>query len=223
MIEELNSDGLTNDLSQQIVKNLFFAGRCLLILNVNETVENEDNEEENEANDENDKNAHKVKNPLMKIFRKLSYIARVNSSVKKSELMCISIYQWFAAMASVIEMPELTNYLPVMISSLYRSVQDVTNVDNEKVKTLAQEVLDLLQKRAGVKAFLEVYNSVHKHVQEVRKERHTKKVVQAIIDPEASARRKVQKNEMKKAGRKRKVEEITSKKLKTKLSIKRRK
>jgi len=83
-------------------------------------------------------------------------------------------------MASVIEMPELTNYLPVMISSLYRSVQDVTNVDNEKVKTLAQEVLDLLQKRAGVKAFLEVYNSVHKHVQEVRKERHTKKVVQVI-------------------------------------------
>ena len=81
-------------------------------------------------------------------------------------------------MASVIEMPELANYLPVMISSLYRSVQDVTNVDNEKVKTLAQEVLDLLQKRAGVKAFLEVYNSVHKHVQEVRKERHNKKVVQ---------------------------------------------
>ncbi|ORX41456.1 hypothetical protein BCR36DRAFT_339402 [Piromyces finnis] len=224
MIEELNSDGLTEDLSQQIVKNLFFAGRCLFILCENETNDEEDNEEDNENEPEDgDKNAKTIKNPLMKIFRKLSYLARVNTSMKKSELMCISIYQWFAAMASVINMPVLANYLPVMISSLYRSVQDVTNTDNDKVKTLAQEVLDLLQKRAGVKAFLEVYNSVHKHVQEVRKERHNKRVVQSIIDPEASARRKVQKNEMKKAGRKRKIEAITSKKLKTKLSIKRKK
>ncbi|OUM64553.1 hypothetical protein PIROE2DRAFT_66197 [Piromyces sp. E2] len=105
MIEELNSDGLTEDLSQQIVKNLFFAGRCLFILGENEINDDEDNEDENEnEQDDNDKNA----------------------------------------------------------------------------KT-------------------------------------------AIIDPEASARRKVQKNEMKKAGRKRKIEAITSKKLKTKLSIKRKK
>jgi len=88
MIEELNSDGLTEDLSQQIVKNLFFAGRCLFILSENETTDEEENEEDNE-NEQDDKNANTVKKPLMKIFRKLSYLARVNTSMKKSELMVV--------------------------------------------------------------------------------------------------------------------------------------
>jgi len=95
MVEELNSDGLTDDLSQQIVKNLFFAGRCLYILSENDTTEEEEMEEENdeENGNENEKNAKQIKKPLMKIFRKLSYLARVNGSMKKSELMVSNKYR----------------------------------------------------------------------------------------------------------------------------------
>jgi len=74
-------------------------------------------------------------------------------------------------------------------------------------------VLDLVQKRAGTTDYFAAYNNVRQHVLEVRRERKQKRVMQAINDPEARARRRIQKNEMKSRKRQLKTKEFAKDKV----------
>lgn len=85
---------------------------------------------------------------------------------------------------------------------------------------LAKEVLDLVQKQIGTAQYLDVYNKVHFRVQAVRQERKAQRSVQAVLDPEGRARRRAQKNDMKRANRKRKADEFASRKVKAGISKK---
>ncbi|KAJ3091156.1 U3 snoRNP protein [Quaeritorhiza haematococci] len=153
--------------------------------------------------------------PLFRLFGKLSYMARVAASRNQGALLRTSVFQWFAAMSTHIPGPELQPYLVPMISILYRTVKDETakGSDAEELRTLGMEVMDLLQKRVGTAGYLKVYNQVHFKVIEVRRDRKQKRAVMAVADPRASAKRKLQKNEMKRNRKKRKVQELTSKKI----------
>lgn len=78
---------------------------------------------------------------------------------------------------------------------------------------MGSEVLDLVQKRAGTTDYFVAYNNVRQHVLEVRRERKQKRVMQAINDPEARARRRIQKNEMKSRKRQLKTKEFAKDKV----------
>lgn len=67
--------------------------------------------------------------------------------------------------------------------------------------------MDLVQKRAGTTDYFNVYNKIRQSIQAVRQERRQKRVMQAMNDPEARARRRIQKNEMKTRKRQQKTAE----------------
>jgi U3 small nucleolar RNA-associated protein 20 len=111
-----------------------------------------------------------------------------------------------------------------MVGALYRVVNDETlkGQGMDDLKTFATQVLSHLQKSAGPTLYLETYNRVHQHVLKKRQERKNLQVRQAILDPEARAKRKLQKSEMKKQSRKRKSSEFSQRRVKERVAKKRR-
>lgn len=78
---------------------------------------------------------------------------------------------------------------------------------------MGSEVLDLVQKRAVTTDYFMAYNKIRQHVLEVRRERKQKRVMQAMNDPQARARRRLQKNEMKSRKRQLKTKEFAKDKV----------
>ncbi|KAF9975229.1 U3 snoRNP protein [Actinomortierella ambigua] len=181
---------------------------------VEEEEEEEEQEEEDEEGSDDDEQEGKsagvngsaadkkmpVNRTLFWLVKKLSFLSR-GSAMKnnKNTVQQTFIFQSMAALTTLIKPEELTPYLIPMISPIYRIVNDETakGPEVEELKRLGQEVLDLIQKRAGKTEYLTAYNKVRQHVLEVRRERKQKRVMQALNDPEARARRRLQRNEMK--------------------------
>lgn len=65
--------------------------------------------------------------------------------------------------------------------------------------------MDLIQKTCGTEEYVKVYQQVQEHISCVRQSRRTSRAIQKIVDPKASAIRRLQKNEMKKNSKKRKA------------------
>ncbi|KAI9203103.1 armadillo-type protein, partial [Polychytrium aggregatum] len=216
---QLGSSFLTAECGTQLVKNLFFVGKQLYN---NDEGDDDDHDrastsagalQQSRAPNQRHNSSENSRSPLLTLFKKLSYIARMDGMRRASNPVTkTSIFQWFAAMATFIPPTRLKPFLHAMLTILYRvSVDDTAKgKDAEDHKLLASEVMDLLQKKAGHEMYLDAYNSVHFHVQNVRRDRKTKRAVQTIVDPEAMAKRRIQKNEMKRANRKRKAEVMAS-------------
>ncbi|ORY03876.1 hypothetical protein K493DRAFT_276201 [Basidiobolus meristosporus CBS 931.73] len=218
MCLQLKSEYLSEDLGTQLVKNLFFIGKCFYHEGSRGADEKDsdpepemDNAEEDgeEANDEGNRNRS-----LFWLFRKLSFVARSDIGGNKATTRRTFIFQWFAAMASFIKADELKPYLIPIVSPIYRTVNDETSKgkEAEDLRTLGQEVLDFIRKQVGTTIYHEVYNQVRQRVVDIRRERKAKRSFQAITDPEAHARRKIQKNEMKKNSRKKKTSQFAASK-----------
>lgn len=255
---QLKSEHLDEALGLQVVKNLFFVGKCFATVAtaevpVEETTEQaeqpgdieeeesdeEDEEDENEKGSasENDESNKGDKNPLPWLFSKLSYqarsahIARQNrktrtvsalfSKARLSLMHCLvsqdawfhqlsAIFRWFAAMASYFEPSQATRYLPHILSPVYRvSEDDITRDPHmDELKTLASELISLLQSRAGVTAFASAYSIIRQKVTATRHERRTKRALQMTADPVAATRRKRARNDVKREGRRRKMNDF---------------
>lgn len=134
-----------------------------------------------------------------------------------------SIFRWFAAIASFVNADIGEEVLLPMIGALYHTTQSETlrGKDAEELKVTAQEVLDLLQNKAGTDRYLQIYNKVHLAAMNKRQARHDTKVTLAVADPEKAAKRKIQRNESKRDAKKRKIEDRKYKKLgsKQKMSL----
>ncbi|CAG8782598.1 28065_t:CDS:2, partial [Dentiscutata erythropus] len=183
---QLKSELLGQELATQIVKNLFFIGKCFYYLSPDE--------------DEIDN----------------SFARFASSNNEEIDCQRTSIYQWFAAMVTCMSPDDLApSYLLFIISPIYRLINSETakGQDIDNLKQLGKEVLDLLQKRVGTTQYHNAYNKVRQQVADVRRERKHKRVIKAIVDPESAAKRKIRKNVMKKQNRKRKNEEFAKQKL----------
>ncbi|KAL1915418.1 uncharacterized protein VTP21DRAFT_6876 [Calcarisporiella thermophila] len=269
---------LSEELATQVVKNLFFVGKCLYHLPPSEDIartggdvvedeenvealgdsnpdiqeeESEDEEDENEDGDDANKEEEEeneqvasedqslemngspvkekagpvfIRKSLLWMFKKFSFQARGAMIKDKQTLQRTFIFKWFAAMSNYIDSEDLGPYLIPIISPIYRMVNDETakGKDIEELRRLGQEVLDLVQKRAGTTRYVTAYSQVQRRVAEMRHERKAKRSLRAITDPQASARRRLQKNEMKRAARKRKNEAFAAGKVRLTVRKKRR-
>jgi U3 small nucleolar RNA-associated protein 20 len=72
------------------------------------------------------------------------------------------------------------------------------------LKTLAQEIMSMLQSKVGTTEFAKAYNTVKQRVQERRQERRNKRKVEMVAEPEVAAKRKERKHERQKEARKEK-------------------
>ncbi|KAI8801037.1 hypothetical protein BJ742DRAFT_716305 [Cladochytrium replicatum] len=247
MCSHLNSSLITSELATQLVKNLFFLGKCLHFHPPTSAVEveqaadgeseeddNSDDEKDRENNDDEDetksadatkrKSRTPRKTGLAWLVHKLSFVARVEAnkrlqSVQTAVIRRTAVFQWYAAISTFLPPEALLPYVEPMVRTLYRTVNDETARGMDDVKTLGQDVMNLIKKQVGVDKYLAVYNSVHLAVKIVRRERKLKRTIMAVTDPERRAKRKIQKNEMKKAGRQRTVDEHRKRKVKMNIGI----
>ncbi|KAK0189706.1 hypothetical protein F5146DRAFT_1052188 [Armillaria mellea] len=207
---QLRSQHLDEPLSLQLVKNLFYIGKCFSLLSPvhednedDESIVNLDGAEEPEDSEE----TPKQDNPLPWLFSKLSYQSNWHHQP-------LSILKWFAAMASFLEPKSLEMFLVHILSPVYRIIEDDTIRDQQmdELKTLATELQDLVQSRVGPAAFSTIYNQIRQGVLGVRRERKAMRALQVATNPEIAYKRKLQKNIMKKDSRKRKGDMFSDRK-----------
>ncbi|KAI8909755.1 armadillo-type protein [Gorgonomyces haynaldii] len=135
---------------------------------------------------------------LIWLTKRLVFLARADASKKRGRE---SVFKWFAAVFTHIPEEKREEILMLMLSVLLRV---------EKDETLKGEgtVSSHLQKHIGTELFVRCYQKTQDKIQDTRRERKTAKAVQAVADPQASAQRRIQRNEMKKNSKKRKTQEM---------------
>ena len=74
----------------------------------------------------------------------------------------------------------------------------------EELKTTAVELQDLVQAKVGTTKFSLMYNQIRQSALGIRRKRKVAKALQVTTNPEAAAKRKIQRNVIKKDSRKRK-------------------
>ncbi|KAI0628424.1 armadillo-type protein [Trametes polyzona] len=221
---QLKSENLDDALGVQVVKNLFYVGKCFYAIELpsHGAVADEDGHDcadqasGDESSGEEGDTAATYDHPLPWLFSKLSYqtrsalIRRRNKSTSPANWsqQPTAILKWFAAMVSYMQADDVGRFLMHILSPIYRIVEDDTVRDPQMddLKTLAIELQDLVQNKVGTTQFASVYNSIRQKVLAVRRDRRTARVVQNTTNPAAAAKRKLHRNVAKKESRKRKNE-----------------
>ncbi|KAG6897519.1 hypothetical protein C0992_000745 [Termitomyces sp. T32_za158] len=215
---QLKSEYLDESLGLQVVKNLYYIGKCFYAMAPPEA--QDDNlldEEENDKDTEQEVPSTKVtkqQNPLPWLFSTLSYqvksahIARRNRAAgnKNWAQQPLAVLRWFAAMTTFMEVSDVEKFLVHILTPLNRLLEEdaIRDSQMDEVKILATELQDLLQGKVGATRFSTTYNQIRQSVLEVRRGRKAARAMQAVINPEAAARRKTYRNVVKKESKKRK-------------------
>ena len=240
LCSQFESPSLGEELATQIVKNLVFLGKHFLNLAVGEAqvaVADEQDAEEEEAGgdpslDEQEDEPHADRGfssgsrALKWLFHRVSYMARTRGEAQQQ-----SIFKWFAAMATssvsatttVSGKPHskgnavdiLRGYLMHMLSPLVRAAAFVKDgreaTPKYAVGELAQEVMAHLESTLGSEAYLPVHMRVIAQIRQSRLERKQKRKLAAVLDPEAHAARKRERNKRKRRQKRTKVDGFRSK------------
>ncbi|KAF8991462.1 armadillo-type protein [Cyathus striatus] len=219
LCEQLKSEHLDEALGLQIVKNLFWIGKCFCMVKVQnddqeEEVDEEAEVDEEEVQDVEAKDDKKADNPLPWLFSKLSYQVRSSQIQRRSKASFnknwsqqpLAVLRWFAAMTSHMEASRLEQFLIHILTPAYRLTEDDTIRDTQidELKTTAQELITLVQEKVGTTKFSNAYNQIRQRTLSIRKERKVARVVQTTTNPELAAKRRMQRNVNKKESRKRK-------------------
>ncbi|KAJ1833612.1 U3 snoRNP protein [Coemansia sp. RSA 2711] len=140
-------------------------------------------------------------------------------------------FRWYAAIISLVPPALLTRsaYIMPIISPLYRTTEDSQLPANpvtlpngtvktpeeqlNEIKSLANEVLRLLQDRIGVTAFSAILVKLQKHVSDVRGQRRERRKQLAVIDPELHSKKKLRKHENTRRKRQERIMEHASKRV----------
>ncbi|KAF4598878.1 U3 snoRNP protein [Pleurotus pulmonarius] len=202
---QLKSEHLDEALSLQVVKNLFYLGKCFAAMPLADEVEREEEDESSVR-----------ASPLPWLFSKLSYqiksahIARRNkpSAHANWTQQPLAILKWFAAMTSHLDADKLERFLVHILTPMYR-IQDEDTIRDEKLeelKTVASELQDLVQSKVGVTKFSTIYQQIRQGALDVRRDRKATRAIQATIHPDLAAKRRTQRNIAKKESKKRKTQ-----------------
>ncbi|XP_060070430.1 small subunit processome component 20 homolog [Ylistrum balloti] len=203
-VQQLQSQYLTDEMADQIIKNMIFISR--VAKSVTETTLQEKTEDTSDTEGSGSQSQGKrLSLPWLvrKMVREANHESVNNSKVtiKRS-----SVFKWMAAVSLDLGAELLSPVAHIMIPPLQRETNDASGMTDPAIKSLAQEVLDLLKKVLGVEQFTEVYASVQRKRMVMKESRKRQKAVEAVSNPEAAAKRKVKKNLAKRDAKKRKAE-----------------
>ncbi|KAI0035598.1 armadillo-type protein [Vararia minispora EC-137] len=215
---QLKSEYLDDPLSLQVVKNLFWVGKCFCALpepaSSAQDEESEDGEEDTAEAEGEETDDNQPDNPLAWLFSKLSYqarsahIARRNRTANQENwyLHLSAVFRWFAAMATFMEPNRLSRFLVHILTPVYRITEETMIKDPhmDDLKSTAIELQELLQQKIGTSDFARVYAKIRQHVLEVQHERRTARITLEAVNPEAAAKQKMRRAEVKRDSRKRK-------------------
>ena len=114
--------------------------------------------------------------------------------------------RWYAATASQLSGEQLKSLLPVLMSPVARAAEDQSGKVHERVKEMATEALQLLQKRAEAPAFVAAYQRVKEDQKAARRERKRRAALEAVAEPEIAAQKRIAVNQGKRKAKKRKLD-----------------
>ncbi|GAB1607823.1 small subunit processome component 20 homolog [Argonauta hians] len=185
----------------------------------------EDNEEEvEEEEEEEDKGPGEYRVSIPWITRKMIHEAHYENIHNPSCVLKRSyVFKWFAAVAIDLGAELLKDVIHIALPALHRELNNSRRMPDPALKTLTQEVLDLLKKTVGSAVFSEKFAEAQKIRMERIASRKQRKAVEAVTRPDITYKRKLKQNVAKVAAKKRKVEKIrTLKTLTGRFSKKRR-
>lgn len=161
--------------------------------------------------------AEKKRNPILWIMTRLSNIARPRSTRRRQAVF--KCFAAFATLCSDIVLP----YLELMLEPLHRSEMEARNElevpalmlkkrpAEDKISEesqLAKDLMHLLEEHCDSHdTFLGSYAAVKTKARDKKDRRKLEVKTEAIVDPEAAAKRRIQKQEGEKNRRKRRVDE----------------
>lgn len=197
-VQQLQSQFLSEEMAGQIIKNLIFISRVAKLATETEPEEMSDPEG-------SDFKGKRLSLPWLvrKMVREANH-ENINNS--KVTIKRSSVFKWMAAVSLDLGAELLPSVAHIMIPPLQREIHDASGLADPAIKTLAQEVLDLLKKVLGVEQFTEVYANVQRKRMVIKETRKRQKAVEAVSNPEVAAKRKVKKNLAKRDAKKRKAE-----------------
>ncbi|KAG8924868.1 U3 snoRNP protein [Tulasnella sp. 408] len=176
------------------------------------------------ANDESSKCREMGANLLSTLFERMDSEQRTSTmTISNWTERPASIVRWFAAMVSQIDASSIEKYLPHMIAALHRIISATKLRDDSQygeLKTLTLELQQLLQEKVGGTKYSYLYSEAQEAAglaKVERKEKETEKAseqryqssfdvkISAIRDPAAFAKRRHQRELVKRQGKKRKA------------------
>lgn len=157
----------------------------------------------------------KDKDPVRWLMTRLSNTAKPKGTKRRQ-----AVYKCFAAFATV-AIDVVQDHLELILEPLHRSQVEARNeidvmlgkerADNaiaSEESQLAMDVLHLIEEQCGGQSrFLEAYAAVKNRAREKKEKRKTESKTIEVIDPQAAAKQRIQKQEREKKRRKRRVED----------------
>ncbi|XP_051974584.1 small subunit processome component 20 homolog [Xyrauchen texanus] len=233
---QLQSKYLDIAAGEQVIKNLLYVAKVIYHISPeSETAnpieeqeqvtdlqeETTDNMEENEGEVEDkehqeEKELEEQENDdrpptLLWVMKKLSLLAKREAAVTpKVPLKRTCVFKFLGAIAVDLGKDRLGPYLTTIIAPLYRELDSTYADQDPTLKNLAQELIELLKKQVGLERFSLAFAAVQKEAAQRRASRKKQKAMQAVVNPDIAARKKVKKQLKKTEAKKRKFESVRS-------------
>ncbi|XP_019587661.2 small subunit processome component 20 homolog [Rhinolophus sinicus] len=220
---QLHSKFLDQSLGEQVVKNLLFIAKVLYLLEPDSGDKQdeikEDMEEQEALGDgvaredieheacAHEKEEHSRPATLLYLIQKLSRIAKLESAYSpRNPLKRTCIFKFLGAVAMDLGVDKVKPYLPVIIAPLFRELNSTYAEQDPSLKTLSQEIIELLKKLVGLESFSLAFASVQKQANEKRALRKKRKALEFVTNPDIAAKKKLKKHKNKSETKKRKIE-----------------
>ncbi|XP_043092950.1 small subunit processome component 20 homolog [Puntigrus tetrazona] len=224
---QLQSKFLDISAGEQVVKNLLYVAKVIYLISpesdtINpaeeqeseekETTNNmEDNGGEDEDDDDKKQELEEQQNEnkppsLLWVMKKLSLLAkREAADTPKVPLKRTCVFKFLGAIAVDLGKDQLGPYLTTIIAPLYRELDSTYADQDPTLKNLAQELIELLKKLVGLERFSLAFAAVQKEAAQRRASRRKAKAMQAVVNPDIAAKKKVKKQFKKNESKKRKI------------------
>lgn len=223
---QLQSKFLDQSVGEQVIKNLLFVAKVIYLLapdsestegggqesdeeaeseqavSERPTRPQEEDEEEEEKEEEKDRPAS-----LLWVMKKLSVLAKREAAYSpKIPLKRTCVLKFLGAIAVDLGKERVGPYLPIIITPLYRELNSTYAEQDPTLKTLSQEIIELLKKLVGLESFSLAFAAVQKQATQKRVIRKRQKAMQAVANPAVAAKKKLKKHKNKIEAKKRKIE-----------------
>lgn len=149
------------------------------------------------------------------ILKKVESEARLEVSAGTgATLKRTSVFKFMAAIALDLPREELIKHLQVILRPICRELEDKSPRQDESLKSLAKEVTAILKKVAGAETFSSTLVKLQAELSGKKLKRKRDKAIEAVSNPEVSAKRKMKWQVAKSASQKRKLAEKRGKSVK---------
>ncbi|XP_034333284.2 small subunit processome component 20 homolog [Magallana gigas] len=210
LITQLQSKYLTDELANQIIKNMVFIAKVAKLLSDKES--SSDSVEQKGRRGSEGKKCLSLRWLVKKMVREANHEAvnQPKTTIKRS-----SVFKWIAALSMDLGPTLLPSVVPIVMPALQRETNENNPNTDSALKSLAQEVLDIMRKILGVETYTQLFAKTHKEQYDRKESRKRKDAVEAVSNPQYAAKKKMKKNLAKREAKKRKLEEFrVSKKIK---------